>query len=166
MYALRTSYDTEKRSRDHCCHRRSISKKNYEFVSLYSYSSYSACKAHVLRAALYCHLWPVWLYHIILSPVACLAVSHYTVTFGLSGCITLYCHLWPVWLYHIILSCVAGLAVSHYTVICGLSGCITLYCHLWPVWLYHIILSSVACLAVSHYTVICGLSDCITFSPT
>jgi hypothetical protein len=67
----------------------------------------------------YCHLWPVWPYHIvphivicgpsgrtilfhILSSVACLAVPY---------CST-YSHLWPVWLYHI---------VPHYLINCTIS---------------------------------------------
>ena len=33
----------------------------------------------------YCHLWPVWLYHILLSSVACLALPYFIVICGLSG---------------------------------------------------------------------------------
>ena len=81
-----------------------------------------ACQTLPYTSTLYCHLWPVPLYHIL---------PHYTVICGLSrstiyvhiilsfvGCpalpytSTLYCHLWPVPLYHIL---------PHYTVICGLS---------------------------------------------
>ena len=31
---------------------------------LYSFLHYPACKLHLFCAVLYCHLWPVWLYHI------------------------------------------------------------------------------------------------------
>jgi hypothetical protein len=54
MYVQR---DIEARSRNHCCREKSI-------IITYSESacslSYAARKAH----ATYCHLWPVWLYHI------------------------------------------------------------------------------------------------------
>jgi hypothetical protein len=33
-------------------------------VLLYSSLKYPACKSHLFWAALYCHLWPIWLYHI------------------------------------------------------------------------------------------------------
>jgi hypothetical protein len=33
-------------------------------VCLYSCRSYPACKAHPFNAALYCRVWPVWLYHV------------------------------------------------------------------------------------------------------
>jgi len=33
-------------------------------VCLYTCLSYPAYKSHLLCAALYCHLWPAWLYHI------------------------------------------------------------------------------------------------------
>jgi hypothetical protein len=33
-------------------------------VCVCSYRSYVSCKSHILRAAFYCQLWPVWLYRI------------------------------------------------------------------------------------------------------
>jgi len=32
-------------------------------VRLYTWLSYLACISHIFSIALYCHLWPVWLYH-------------------------------------------------------------------------------------------------------
>jgi hypothetical protein len=34
-------------------------------VCLYSCLSYAAPKSYLFCAVLYCHLWPVWLYHIL-----------------------------------------------------------------------------------------------------
>jgi hypothetical protein len=49
-------HNAEAFSLNHCCHEKAISIRDSEFVfSL----NYLACNAHVL----YCHLWPVWLYH-------------------------------------------------------------------------------------------------------
>ena len=106
-------------------------------------------------AILYCHLWPLWLYHIVLPSVACLAVKYCIAICGLPGCTILYCHLWPVWLHNIVLPSVACLAAQYCIAICGLSGCKVLYCHLWPVWLYNIVLPSVACLLhiFPHYLI-------------
>ena len=56
-----------------------------------------ACLAVPYFTTLYCHLWPVWLYHIL---------PHYIATCGLSGC-TIF--------YHIILPPVACLAVPYFT---------------------------------------------------
>jgi hypothetical protein len=36
---------------------------NVMSVCLYSCFSYPACKPHFFCAVLYCHLWPVWVYH-------------------------------------------------------------------------------------------------------
>ena len=33
-------------------------------VCVYSFRSHPACKAHLFYAALYCHVWPVWLCHV------------------------------------------------------------------------------------------------------
>jgi hypothetical protein len=33
-------------------------------VCLHYYLSYPTCKTHIFYAVLYCHQWPVWLYHI------------------------------------------------------------------------------------------------------
>ena len=55
----------EARSRKHCCRGKAIIIKNYVCVCLYSCLSYSACKLHLFCAVLCCHLWPVWLYHIV-----------------------------------------------------------------------------------------------------
>jgi hypothetical protein len=40
-----------------------ISIKYYE-CGLYSCPSHTACTVHLLYTALYCHVWPIWLYHI------------------------------------------------------------------------------------------------------
>ena len=71
---------------------------------------------------LFCHLWPVCLYHIILPSVACLPVPYYINICGLSACTIVYYRLWPVCLYHIILPSVACLLVPYYITICGNCG--------------------------------------------
>ena len=38
-----------------------ISFQYCEFLFLYSCISYPACKPHLFRAVVYCHLWPFWL---------------------------------------------------------------------------------------------------------
>jgi hypothetical protein len=58
MYVYR---NVEARSRNHCCLGKEISIKYSEFGPIflpYLSGMQSAC------AVLYCHLWPVWLYHI------------------------------------------------------------------------------------------------------
>jgi len=89
--------NNEARSRIHCyrAHTTSITCSESLFVA-------SVMQNAKQMRILYCYLWPVWLYHIILLSVACLAVPYYIVICGLSGCTILYCYLWPVWLYHII----------------------------------------------------------------
>jgi hypothetical protein len=52
----------EARSRNHCCRWKAITINYY--VCVWSFLSYPAYKAHLFCAALYCCLWPVWLYHI------------------------------------------------------------------------------------------------------
>jgi hypothetical protein len=46
------------------CHGETISINYYLCVCVCSCLSYPACKLHLFRFILYCHLWPVWLYHI------------------------------------------------------------------------------------------------------
>jgi hypothetical protein len=52
---------TEARSRySHFCRRKEMSIKHYEYMSVflpYLSATQSSC------TVLYCHLWPVWLYH-------------------------------------------------------------------------------------------------------
>jgi hypothetical protein len=52
------------RSRNYCCRGKAVSIKCYERVCLYSGLSYLPCKTYLFSAVLYCHLWPVCLYHI------------------------------------------------------------------------------------------------------
>jgi hypothetical protein len=40
--------------------------KYYKCVCLYSCVSHPVCKMHLFYAALYCHMWPIWFYHIFL----------------------------------------------------------------------------------------------------
>ena len=41
-----------------CCRLKAINS-----ICLYACLSFPACKLQLICAALYCHLWPVWLYH-------------------------------------------------------------------------------------------------------
>jgi hypothetical protein len=185
MYVKR---NTGVRSRNHCRRRKAVSITYSECVPAALVIQHAKCTRHIILSSVaclgctilssvaclalpYCHLWPVWLYDIvicglsgstILSSVACLALP--------------YCHLWPVWLYHIV---TCGLSGS--TILSSLACLAVPYCHLSPVWLYHIvicrlsgstILSSVACLALPYchlwpvwlyHIVTCGLSGCTKF---
>ena len=116
---------------------------------------------------LYCHLWPVWLYHVfplyyivicdlsesimffhsvILSSVTCPTLSCFSTL--------LYCHLWPVRLYQVfplyyIVVCDLSDSIMFFhsfiwvlsSVTCPTLSCFStqLYCHLWPVRLYYYI---------------------------
>ena len=50
--------NNEANSRNHCCRGKSVSNTCSEGVSVGLPSTKNAC------AVIYCHLWPVWLYHI------------------------------------------------------------------------------------------------------
>jgi hypothetical protein len=55
---------SEARSRSHCCSEKPKNLINIMNVCLYSSLTYPICKSYIFCAALYCHLWSVWLYHI------------------------------------------------------------------------------------------------------
>jgi hypothetical protein len=76
----------------------------------------------------YCHLWPVRLYYIVICGLSCSVILSSVACPAL-----LYWHLWPVLLYYIVICC-----LSCSIILSSVACPALLYCHLWPVRLYYI----------------------------
>jgi hypothetical protein len=56
--------NNEAHSHNHCCSGRTISVKHFKCVCILALTTQQANHIILHRIILYCHLWPVWLYHI------------------------------------------------------------------------------------------------------
>jgi len=65
VQAMYVQRNIETRSRNHFCHGKAISIKYSQFVSVFLLQS---SRVQIACAVLYCHLWPVWLYHTCIFP--------------------------------------------------------------------------------------------------